>query len=147
MKSRNAQNYLKQVEKKDTIIRNKMVERERLKDIALGVTASSEGERVQSSGSKHKMADAIDKCVDIDKEINRLVDEFVNFKREVSCIIERLSLDEYDVLHKIYFQYLSLYDVADMKSKTYSWVTTVHGRALQNVTKILVEREQEDGND
>lgn len=147
MKSRNAQNYLKQVEKKDTIIRNKMIERERLRDIALGVTASSEGERVQSSGSKHKMADAIDKCIDIDKEINRLVDEFVDFKREVSCIIERLSLDEYDVLHKIYFQYLSLYDVADMKGKTYSWVTTVHGRALQNVTKILIEREQEHGND
>jgi nitrogen fixation/metabolism regulation signal transduction histidine kinase len=147
LKSRNAQNYLKQVEKKDTIIRNKMVERERLKDIALGVTASSEGERVQSSGSKQKMADAIDKCVDIDKEINRLVDEFVDFKREVSSIIERLNLDEYDVLHKIYFQYLSLYDVADMKGKTYSWVTTVHGRALQNVTKILIEREQEHGND
>jgi hypothetical protein len=124
-----------------------MIERERLKDIALGVTASSEGERVQSSGSKQKMADAIDKCIDIDKEINRLVDEFVDFKRDVSCIIERLSLDEYDVLHKIYFQYLSLYDVADMKGKTYSWVTTVHGRALQNVTKILIEREQEHGND
>lgn len=147
MKSRNAQNLLKQVEKKDTIIRNKMIERERLKDIALGVTASSEGERVQSSGSKQKMADAIDKCIDIDKEINRLVDEFVDFKRDVSCIIERLSLDEYDVLHKIYFQYLSLYDVADMKGKSYSWVTTVHGRALQNVTKILIEREQEHGND
>lgn len=145
MKSKKAQIFLKQVEKLDTMIRNKLIEKEQWKDIALGITAHSEGERVQSSGSKQKMADAIDRCIDMDNEIDELIDRLVDVKREVSSVIEQLNATEYDVLHKIYIQYLSLYDVADMKGKTYSWVTTVHGRALQNVMNILNEREKENG--
>ena len=147
MKSKKAQIFLKQVEKLDTIIRNKLIEKEQWKDIALGITAHSDGERVQSSGSKQKMADAIERCIDMDNEINQLIDRLVDTKKEVSSVIEQLNATEYDVLHKIYIQYLSLYDVADMKGKTYSWVTTVHGRALQNVMKLLNEREKENGQD
>lgn len=147
MKSKKAQTYLKQVEKIDTIIRNKLIEKAQWKDIALGITAHSDGERVQATGSKQKMADAIDKCVDMDAEINMLIDKLVDLKRDVSSVIEQLSAAEYDVLHKIYIQYFSLYDVAEMKGKTYSWVTTVHGRALKNVANILNEREQDNGND
>lgn len=147
MKSKKAQNYLKQVEKLDTMIRNKLIEKDQWRDIALGITSHSEGERVQSSGSKQKMAEAIDRCIDMDEEINQLIDRLIDLKRDVSSVIEQLNATEYDVLHKIYIQYLSLYDVADMKSKTYSWVTTVHGRALQNVLSILNEKERDHGND
>lgn len=145
MKSKKAQIFLKQPEKLDTIIRNKLIEKEQWRDIALGITAHSDGERVQSSGSKQKMADAVERCIDMDNEIDQLIDRLVDVKKDVSGVIEQLNATEYDVLHKIYIQYLSLYDVADMKSKTYSWVTTVHGRALQNVMKILIERENENG--
>lgn len=147
MKSKQAQIFLKQVEKLDTMIRNKLIEKEQWRDIALGITAHSDGERVQSSGSKQKMADAIERCIDMDNEINQLIDRLVEVKKEVSSVIEQLNATEYDVLHKIYIQYLSLYDVADMKGKTYSWVTTVHGRALQNVMKLLNERDKENGQD
>lgn len=147
VKSKKAQNYLKQVEKLDTMIRNKLIEKDQWRDIALGITSHSEGERVQSSGSKQKMAEAIDRCIDMDEEINQLIDRLIDLKRDVSSVIEQLNATEYDVLHKIYIQYLSLYDVADMKGKTYSWVTTVHGRALQNVLSILNEKERDHGND
>lgn len=137
-----AKDFLKSVEKQDTIINNKLIEKAQWKAIALGVTANTEGERVQSSGSQSKMADAITRCVDMEREIDRLVDELVDLKRDVTSVIEKLNATEYDVLHKRYIQYMSYYEIADAKNRDYNWVTTVHGRALKNVQRILDEREQ-----
>lgn len=136
-----AKDYLKQVEKLDTIIQNKLIEREQWNAVALGVTSHSDGERVQSSGRKTKMADAVDRCVDMEREIDSLVDRLVDLKRDVTSVIEQLNATEYDLLHKVYIQHLSFYDVAVAKGKTKDWVKTVHGRALQNVQRILDSRE------
>ena len=62
-------------------------------------------------------------------------------KREVLGVIEQLNATEYDVLHKMYVQFLTLDEVAARKGKSYSWVTTMHGRALQDVQKILDGRD------
>lgn len=136
-----AKDYLKQLEKLDTIINNKLVEKEQWKAVAMGVTANSEGERVQSSSRPSKMADAIDKCVDMEREIDSLVDKLVDMKHDVTSVIEQLNATEYDVLHKRYVQYLSYTEIADAKGRDYNWVTTVHGRALKNVQRILDERD------
>ena len=138
----NAKTFLKQLEKLDTIINNKMIERTQWLEIALGVTAHSEGERVQSSGSQQKMADAVDRCVDMEREIDDLIDRLIDLKRDVTSVIEQLPVAEYDVLHKLYIQHMTLYDVAEAKGKTYSWVTSIHGRALKNVQNILDERSE-----
>ena len=129
--------FLKQVEKLDTLIKNKLIEKAQWRDIALGITANMEGERVQSSGRPSKMADAIDKCVDMESEIDSLIDRFIDSKREVLSVIEQLSATEYDVLHKRYIQFMSLQEIADAKNKQYGWATTTHGRAVARVKKIL----------
>ena len=59
-KKSKAQKFLERVEMIDTIIENKLIEQRQWKDIALGITANMGGERVQSSGSNSKMADAIE---------------------------------------------------------------------------------------
>lgn len=51
--------------------------------------------------------------------------------------IEQLPENEYDLLHRIYIQGKTMDDVADAYGKTYSWATTVHGRALKRVQNIL----------
>lgn len=137
-----AKDYLKQVEKLDTIINNKLIERAQWKAVALGVTSHSDGERVKSSGRPSKMADAVDKCVDMEREINSLIDKLIDLKRDVTSVIEQLNATEYDVLHKRYIQNMSYYEIAAAKHRDYNWVTTVHGRALKNVQRILDEREQ-----
>lgn len=130
--------YLMQVEKLDVRIQNKLIERQQWRDIALGITASVGGERVQSSSSQQKMADAIEKCVDMESEIDNLVDELVNAKKKVIETIEQLnSPTEYNVLHKRYIQFLTLQEIADDYGRDYTWVTTTHGRALKNVQNIL----------
>lgn len=137
-----AKDYLDQVEKLDTIIKNKLIERAQWRDVALGVTARSDGERVQASGSKNKLGDAVAKAVDIEAEIDALVDKLIDAKKEITATIELLNATEYDVLHMRYIQHLSYTDIADAKCRDYNWVTTVHGRALKNVQAILDERER-----
>lgn len=136
--------FLRQIEKLDRMIKNKVVEQEQWRSIAMGTTAPMGGERVQSSGNKQKMADAVERFVEIEGEINKSIDILVDTKNDVISVIEQLKTIEYDILHKLYVQYMSLYDVADIYDKSYSWVTTIHGRALKNVQTILDQREKEE---
>ena len=133
--------YLKQIEKLDTLIQNKLAEKARWKDVALGITTTTDGERVQSSGSQQKMADAINRCIDIEREIDLFVDTLVDLKKEIIRTIEQLNPTEYDVLHKRYIQNMTFDEIAETKRKSKSWATTVHGRALQSVQRILDDRE------
>ena len=133
-----AKEYLNQVKKLDLQIRNKLIEKQQWKDIALGITANMDGERVQSSGAKSKMSDAIEKCVDMEAEIDSLVDKLIDTKKDVIQTIEKLdSPTEYDILHKRYIQFMSLQEIADFYNRDYGWVTTTHGRALKSVQEIL----------
>lgn len=137
-KKSEAQVFLEQVKKLDYRIKNKLIEQQQWRDIALGITANMEGEKVQASGSQSKMADAVVKCVDMEAEIDSLIDELVDTKKAVIQTIERLdSPTEYDVLHRRYIQYQSLQEVADHYKKDYGWATTTHGRALTHVCEIL----------
>ena len=133
-----AQDFLRQVRKLDLQITNKLIEKQQWRDIALGITANMDGERVQSSGGKSKMADAVNKCVDIEAEIDNLVDRLIDVKKEVIQAIEQLdSPTEYDVLHRRYIQFQGLQDIADHYRKDYGWATTTHGRALKSLQEIL----------
>ncbi len=136
-----AQRYLEQVWMLDAIIKNKLIERRQWMEIALGITANMEGERVQSSGSQSKMGDAIGKCVDIEAEVDSLIDRLIDTKREVIQTIEQVdNPTEYSVLHMRYIQYMDLQDIADHYGKEYTWATTTHGRAIASLQKVLDER-------
>lgn len=141
-KKSEAQIYLEQADKLNAMIENKMAEKEQWRGVALGITARSDGERVQSSGSQQKMANAIDRVVDLEAEINALIDKLIDTKLEIVRTIEQLNATEYDVLHKRYIQGMTFDEIGVAKRKSKSWATTVHGRALQNLNVILVEREQ-----
>ena len=133
-----AKTLLRSIEKLDVLIRNKLIEKQQWKDVALGITASMEGERVQSSGSPSKMADAVIKCIAVEDEINSLIDSFIDTKRRVIEIIEQVeSPIEYDILHQRYIQFRDLQEIADYYGKEYGWATTTHGRALKSVQEII----------
>ena len=133
-----AKEFLSQVKRMDVLIKNKLVECQQWKDIALGITANMDGERVQSSGSQSKMADALIKCMDIENEVNALVDKLIDTRIEVIKTIEQLgSPVQYDVLHMHYIQYLSYQEIADKYGNSYDWVKKTHKRALLNIKEIM----------
>lgn len=136
-----AQIYLEQVELADAIIANKLIERKQWMDIALGITANMDGERVQSSGSKSKLEDAVIKLVDMEAEIDRAVDRLIEIKQDVVAVLEQLdSPYDYRLLHLRYIQFVDLVDIAERWNKDYTAITTAHGRAVARVQKILDNR-------
>jgi hypothetical protein len=140
-KKSKAQIFLEQVEMLDTIIENKLIEQRQWHDLALNITANMDGERVQSSGTKSKMAEAIDRCIDIEREVVDAVNALVEKKQEILRILEKVnSPTGYRILHMRYIQLIDLSDIAKKLNKEYSWVTTTHGRALKNVQNILQEK-------
>lgn len=132
-----AKDFLQSALKIDKMIENKMYEKAQWMAIATSTTAKCSGERVQASSSKQKMADAVEKYMEIEEEIDNYIDALVGKKSEIIRIIEQLPAVEYDVLHKIYIQGKTLYDFAEENNKTYSSVTTLHGSALKKVQDIL----------
>ena len=147
-----AKEYLLQIRKIDRLVENKITELEHWQAIATGTTTFSGTvkignemhavEKVQSTGNKYKMEDAILKCIEINKELNAEIDRLVDTRKEVISTIEQLKPSEYDVLHKIYVQNKDFQEIATAKKMSYSWVTTKHGRALASLQKILDERQK-----
>lgn len=137
-----AKEYLLRISKIDKLIENKLAEMANWKAIAMGTTAYSEGDRVQSSGNGDKMADAVARYLDMEREVDLEIDRLIDAKQEVISTIEHLNVDEYDVLHKIYVQMKTFQEVASDKGKSYSWVTSKHGRGLASLQKILDKREE-----
>lgn len=137
-----AKDYLRQLQKLDKLIENKLAEKEQWKAMATSTTQQMSADRVQTSGNPQKMADAVCKIIEIEGEIDAFVDRLIDTKRDVISTLERLNPAEYDLLHKVYVQYFTFDDVAIKNNKSYSWVTTVHGRALKNVQLMLDEREK-----
>ena len=136
-----AQEYLEQIPKLNFMIENKTAEQAQWMGVALGITARADGERVQSSGSQQKMSDAVVCAVDLEQETAELIRTLVAKKKDIISTIEQLNATEYDVLHKRYIQGMTFDEIGAAKGKSKSWATTVHGRALQNLNKILEERE------
>lgn len=132
-----AKEYLLNISKIDKLIENKIAEMEHWKAVAAGTTAYSEGDRVQSTSNKEKMADAVVRYLDMEAEVNAEIDRLIDTKREVISTIEQLRADEYDVLHKYYVQGLTIYETADSCKKSCSWARQTKGRALKNLQKIL----------
>ena len=137
-KKSKAQKYLERVEWIDSIVHNNLIEQKQWQELALSITANMGGERVQSSGSKSKMADAVDHCIDAEEYILQSVQRLKAEKREITSVIEQVDSPIcYNVLFKRYFQYMSLQEIADHYNKSYDWAKTTHGRAVAAVQRIL----------
>lgn len=150
MKPTRAKDFLGQIKKINVMIENKLAEAEHWKSVAFGVVPGGvdikingvvqQMDKVQAAGSQQKMADAVCKYVDLEAEINADIDKLVDTRKNIIETIEMLEAEKYDLLHKVYVQGFTLDDVAAMYGNSYSWATTLHGRALKDVEKILEER-------
>lgn len=130
-----AKEYLEQIEKNEKIIANKQIEKKKWLEIATGATAKIGGERVQTTSTGDKMENQVIEAVLIEEEIERLKGEIA----EIINTIERLKATEYDFLHKMYVQHLSMKTICTTMRKSYSWAKAVHNRALRNLQRILNE--------
>lgn len=140
-----AREYLEKVKKIDKLIENKMIEMSQWQAIAEGTSMSGTGDRVQTSGSLHKMEDAVIRIVEIKNEINDIILKNMDYKQDVISTIEQLEPNYYDVLHKIYIQGMQLAEVVVAYQSTMRSVTRRKAKALKQLQNILNEREKNEG--
>lgn len=128
-----AREYLESYELYGAVIRNTRAEIKMLSMLAQGTAAQIGGERVQSTGSKQRMADAIDQKVDLEAEI----EECIRQQKQIKETIKQLKVAHYDVLYKRYILGMSFKEIDFDCKKCEGWATTIHGRALKALQVIL----------
>ena len=142
MQGMKAKNYLMQIKNMDARINTDLEELAALEALATKTTSVLGGERVQSSGSQQKMADAVSKIIEMKEKINSEIDRFVNFKAEAKNLIFSVcDSDCIDLLYKRYFLNKKWEEIAVEMNYTFKWVSGgLHQRALSQVQKVLDER-------
>lgn len=129
--------YLEDIQLIDSKVANKRYDADMWREIAQATASKVEGDRVQSSASQQKTANAVAKYVDIEREIEELLREKDKFIER----IEQLPKYYYDIMHKIYLQGYTLKQTHLSMGKSYSWATANHGKAKKEL-KMLIEREK-----
>lgn len=134
-----AKRYLQQIRLYDSRINAKLAERDRLKDMLTKITPTLLDEAVSGGfGSQDKLSDAVAKIVDLEAEIDREVDAFLDARQTVSKTLDKIDdTNQFNILHQRYVQGKTLEQVAVSMGYTYRWICSMHGRALQTVEKIL----------
>jgi hypothetical protein len=133
-----AQSFLESYKLYAVQIECKLEERQQWIDLALSITGQMGGDRVQTSGAKDKMAQAVERCMAVEEEILSQVNKLAAKQKEVTAALERLDNPTfYKLLHERYIQFLELKVIADKHNSSYDWATTTHGRALKSLQDIL----------
>lgn len=134
--------YLKQIEVMDAKINSNIEELAQLEALATKTTSVLGGERVQASGSQDKMAECVVKIADLQTELNKQIEEYIEFKNQARDVINECDADCLTLLKKRYFFYKKWEEIAVEMNFTYQWVSGgLHQRALSQVQRVLDERE------
>lgn len=136
---KDVKDYLKRIEKIDYLLENKKEEYAFYKDKAVGTTSQLSADKVQSSGNQQKMADAIGEYLEIKEEINLLEAE----RKDIIHTIEQLPAKEYKVLYRRYVKRMTFKAIGADCGQSESWASTVYGRALKSLQRILNAKEDE----
>ena len=142
-----AKEYLERIKWYDVLINSKLEELATLNSMVKRITPVMNTTGGGVSGNQDKLGDTIAKIVDLQTEINRDVDMFVDMKREAARLMKKIRKPEfYQVLHKRYILGESLERITFDMGYTHRGMCYLHGRALQAFGKVLEETKAlEDG--
>lgn len=135
-----AKEYLEKIKWYDVLIDSKLEELANLNSIVRRITPVMNTTGGGGTGNQDKLGDTIAKIVDLQEEINRDVDMFVDMKREASRLLKKLENPlHYQIIHKRYVLYKTFEQIAADTHYSYRNITHAHGRALQAFGKVLEE--------
>lgn len=129
-----AKEYLRQLLRRDARI-NALIERQqRYRELA-GVRGVAYGD-VSGGGSRHGSAveDYAVRIVELEREIDRRIDEYVDLVRQAEAAIDQVEDERCrDVLRYRYLNGWSWEKIAEQMHYDERWVRRLHGRALARI--------------
>lgn len=126
-----AYNFLNEIEVLDTKINDKILEKEALFTMLTRKTSTLQADRVQTSISGDKLTVGVADIIDIEKEINEAIDDFVIQKDiRINSIHNLKSVNHIKVLFKKYIEFKDFQDIAKEMNYSYQWIIELHNAAL-----------------
>lgn len=132
-KDMTSKQYLSQIKKLDIMINQRIEEAKELVEIAVGLRSPElKQDVVQASPSGDPIGIAMNRYMDLQKEIDDMIDKFVDLKHKIIGEIQQMEDTRYaELLYYRYVQYMSIAEIADTMHYGYEYVCRLHGRALQ----------------
>lgn len=124
--------YLSQAYRLDLRINSKIEQVSSLNDLATKCTSVINDMPRSPNRGTSAMANAIDKIIDIQSEINNDIDTLVDLKQEIVTVIKEIGNLEYQtLLEKRYLCFLSWERIAVDMGYDLRYLHKLHNRALQ----------------
>ena len=122
-------------------IKNKEEEIERLRERAVSMTCSMDGDRVTSSSNGDAFERSAIAWIQAKSELQQKIEELVTLKYEVMNVIDALDgAREINLLYKRYVHLKSWKQIAKEMNYSLQGIHKIHGIALQKIQKILKSR-------
>lgn len=144
-----AKDYLKQLERVDLRISQKIDELAELRSKALSIKSVNFGNEMVCSSSSTEAAfiHPLSNALILEAEISTELDSFIQLKHKIINEIQGLKDARYiNILYKRYVDFIKLEDIASAMNYTYQYTVELHGKALQafqitykNLLKTYVE--------
>lgn len=129
--------YLHQIERLDRMIQNKLSEISQLKHIATSITIAPKEVNVQVSSNKDRMGSAVAKLLDLEKEMDRLVDDYIDKRKRIIEQIDNIEdTNMYHILSERYIMRKDLSVIAVEMGYSFKQVCRIHGNALVEFERL-----------
>ena len=133
-----AKEYLRQLHKADVIINQRIQEKTDLRARLSSIGSFDYSkERVQTSlPERAGYEKQIAKIIELEKEIDRLIDEYIDLKHKIIGQIHELRNERHiEILYKRYVENKRLEVVAAEMGYTFQYVVLLHGYALKEFSE------------
>lgn len=137
-----AEEFLNRIATYDSLVEGKINEREKLWLLATKITVPTDREAIQTSGVSDKVGNIGAKLADIERELDDLIDEYIDIQKECISVIEQLSDNpiHYNIIHKHYVLYKSFAEISLEENYSYDGIIKAKNKALSRIDAILQEK-------
>ena len=132
-----AEEFLEQYGDITAKIRRKQRLKENLEAQMYNVTSHLTPDKVQSSGSLQKIAEAVEEALDLEKEIKELFLLKNAVRKEIESVIDKVSLKKSEVLNEKYLILTPEEAIAAVVDRTEDTVSRLIREGKEEVQRIL----------
>lgn len=135
-----AKEYLMSIALLDAKIDARVSEMDELKDRLLHITATLSPDKGGggAGGTQDKMAGTMARIVDMQRQINADIDALIDRKDAALKMLDSMKNPVHmTILHRRYFLHQPFERIASDMNYSWRWVCKLHGRALQELEKVM----------
>ena len=135
----NACEWLDNIKKLDQLIDSKIEERERLISIATDISAKPfDGMPHSNTGMvSQRMQNAVCELVDLEQETQKIINKYIQCKKEIIATIEKLPEKEYGVLHRYYIRHMTIEAIAEDMGLCTVQIWRIKKKALKSLSNVI----------